>query len=364
MSMNRCLQCLAWLACAVATSAAAQSTYRITELFSSQDGSVQFIRLSESAGLDGQNAFAGLAITVTYSGGTRRWVFPHALPTSSTAHRDVIVGIAPALAFPELGVVPTMFQFTSCCVLTAHPDYVLPQNFLPTDGATVDFAGIDRISYAALPTDGASALFADQHTGPAELPTANCTGPYRCPAEVHPTPTLVAAVEYYDAARDHYFVTASAPDIDALDSGRWPGWQRTGESFAAGAQAATQLGLEYTYDGMPVCRFYIPPADGDSHFLSSSADECSAVQARFPAFQLETQAAFYVASPDPATGRCGVLPGFIDGDIPLRPVFRLWNGRADTNHRYTTRLDLRAAMIQRGWISEGYGPLGVVWCVQ
>ena len=58
------------------------------------------------------------------------------------------------------------------------------------------------------------------------------------------------------------------------------------------------------------------------------------------------------------------MAGFLDGDIALRPVFRLWNGRADTNHRYTTRLDLRATMIDHGWISEGYGPLGVAFCVQ
>ena len=57
------------------------------------------------------------------------------------------------------------------------------------------------------------------------------------------------------------------------------------------------------------------------------------------------------------------MSGFIDGDIQLRPVFRLWDGRADTNHRYTTRLDLHDAMIDQGWISEGYGPLGVAFCV-
>jgi hypothetical protein len=57
------------------------------------------------------------------------------------------------------------------------------------------------------------------------------------------------------------------------------------------------------------------------------------------------------------------MAGFIDGDIPLRPVYRLWNGRADSNHRYTTRLELRDALVEQGWISEGYGPLGAVWCV-
>jgi hypothetical protein len=328
---------------------------------------MQFIRLTETAGLDGQNAFQNLAITVTYRGTERQLVFPNALPTLQTGNRDVIVGIAPLIPVPELGEVPTIFQFTSCCVVQAHPDYVMPANFLPTDGATVDFAGIDRITYAALPVDGASALFADQHVGIAELPRAACPGhpPFGCPPQVHPTPSLVTALEYYNAAHDHYFITASAPDIDALDSGRFAGWQRTGESFPVAAQAAsaTRLGLEYTYYGNPVCRFYIPPLEGDSHFFPSSADECAAVQSRFPDFVLETTSAFRATSPDPATGQCPAMDSLINGDIPLRPVFRLWNGRQDTNHRYTTRLDLRSAMMDRGWISEGYGPLGVVWCV-
>jgi len=355
----------ALFALAGAASVAAQSSYRITELFSNQDGSIQFIRLSETAGLDGVNAFQNLAITVTSRGSTRQWTFPNALPTVQTAHRDIIVGIARKVPFPGLGEVPTIFQFTNCCVVLAHTDFVIPPNFLPTDGATVDFAGFDRITYAALPTDGASALFDDQTVGPAELPGAMCLGslPF-CPSHLHPTPTLINAVEYYDRARGHYFITASAPDIEALDSGRLPGWQRTGESFPVGAHATTRLGLEYTYNGSPVCRFYIPPAAGDSHFFSGSADECAAVQSRYTDFVLETTAAFYATLPDASTGQCGVMPGFVDGDIQLRPVFRLWNGRADTNHRYTTRSDLRAAMIDQGWISEGYGPLGVAFCVQ
>jgi hypothetical protein len=303
---------------------------------------------------------------VTYRGRSRQWLFPDDLPGVETAHRDVIVGIAPTIHQPHLGDVPTFFQFSSCCIRVAHPDYVLPANFLPVDGATVDFAGIDSITYTALPTDGASALFADQTVAIATLPAQATEGPgglVPILADLHPTPTLVTAVEYYNAARDHYFITASAQDIDALDSGDLPGWQRTGESFPVAAGAVTQLNLEYTYYGSPACRFYIPPAQGDSHFFAASGDECAAVQSRFPTLVLESPAAFHVAQPDPATGQCPAMPGFIDGDIPLRPVFRLWDGRADANHRYTTRPELRSAMIDRGWVPEGYGPLGVVWCV-
>ena len=47
---------------------------------------------------------------------------------------------------------------------------------------------------------------------------------------------------------------------------------------------------------------------------------------------------------------------------PAIPVYRLYNNRADVNHRYTTSLSIRSDMIAKGYIREGYGPLGVVMC--
>jgi hypothetical protein len=40
----------------------------------------------------------------------------------------------------------------------------------------------------------------------------------------------------------------------------------------------------------------------------------------------------------------------------------LWNGRADSNHRYTTSLAIKATMIGKGYIAEGYGPDQVTMC--
>jgi hypothetical protein len=51
-----------------------------------------------------------------------------------------------------------------------------------------------------------------------------------CPSQISPTTTRVEAIEYYHPVFDHYFVTASAADIDALDSGRLPGSRRTDEA--------------------------------------------------------------------------------------------------------------------------------------
>ena len=68
----------------------------------------------------------------------------------------------------------------------------------------------------------------------------------------------VQVIEYYNSGQDHYFVSSLQADIQALDSGKFTGWKRTGRSFEAYDAA--------TGNASPVCRFYIPPAQGDSHF--------------------------------------------------------------------------------------------------
>ena len=153
------------------------------------------------------------------------------------------------------------------------------------------------------------------------------------------------AIEYYHAGLDHYFVSAAPSDIHALDAGVLTGWRRTGESFGA----YTTFAEGYR----PVCRFYIPPALGDSHFISASAVECEAVRIRFPQYVSEGPTYMGVALPDPGTGTCA--PGQI-------AVYRVWNARRDSNHRYTTQVAIRDAMVARGGIAEGYGPDAVAMC--
>lgn len=161
-------------------------------------------------------------------------------------------------------------------------------------------------------------------------------------------------VEYYNRALDHYFVTPLPDEVSALDSGRIAGWERTGLGFDAFATAAAG-GLAVS----PVCRFYIPPSHGDSHFLSASPGECASVRMKigtdpnYSGYIEETSAEFYIAVPDGATGAC---------PAGTSPVYRLWNQRADSNHRYTADRATRDAMIARGYAPEGYGPLGVAMC--
>jgi len=155
------------------------------------------------------------------------------------------------------------------------------------------------------------------------------------------------AVEFYDGARDHYFMTADAREIADLDHAIHPGWVRTGESFVVGTPAVR--------DAEDVCRFYGVPAKGlDSHFYSANAGECEAVTRRFAdAWSLEATNVFTVDLPDILNGSC---------PSNTRPVYRLWNARSDSNHRYTIDAAVAAAMVARGYVREGYGTQGVAMC--
>ena len=170
------------------------------------------------------------------------------------------------------------------------------------------------------------------------------------PAPAPPAPTIVEVVEFYHPGLDHYFITAIPQEISDLDSAVHRGWQRTGESFrvyAPGSSGGTGR--------QPVCRAYGDPLAGlDSHFYSVSPEECVATLRGFNrAWLLEASEVFQANPPDVATGAC-VAGG--------APIYRLWNGRTDSNHRYVTSLALRNQMMGQGWLSEGYGANGVAIC--
>jgi hypothetical protein len=154
---------------------------------------------------------------------------------------------------------------------------------------------------------------------------------------------IVSAIEYYEAALDHYFVTAIPAEVAALDGGQFPGWVRTGLSFNVYAAGSGIFGSS------PVCRFYGSPSAGlDSHFYSASILECQQVEQRFPGiWLLESDDVFEVFLPDVNTGQCPAGSG---------PIYRAWNHRADSNHRYTTDLAVLQSMVAKGYIAEGYGP--------
>ena len=165
-----------------------------------------------------------------------------------------------------------------------------------------------------------------------------------------PAVGLVDVIEFYHAGLGHYFMSSDPPEIAGLDTGYFPGWTRTGESFkayATGSSAGATMN--------PVCRYFKWPVGGvTTHFYSANGYECWLVDDLFGAeWVIESDNVFQIDLPDMATGAC---PG---GTVP---VYRLWNGVLPTNHRYTTSLAVRANMIALGWVPEGYGPIGVAMC--
>ena len=162
-------------------------------------------------------------------------------------------------------------------------------------------------------------------------------------------PKVAYAVEYYHAGLDHYFMTADPAEMNALDTGHFTGWQRTGMGFNVFDPAdATPMSL-------PVCRLYGSPAYGlDTHFYSASAAECADTLRNWPAqWTLESSNVFRMALPDMMNGACpaGTLP-----------VFRTWNRRADSNHRYTMDPVVQTGMMNHGGMAEGYGTPPVAMC--
>jgi len=117
--------------------------FRIDQVYSSADSKVQYVMLTESAGFNGENFWAGNRIETTSTGGAKQqFQFPANLPSSATASRSVLVATA---SFAALNLV--------------SPDYTVPDGFIPRAGGKVDYAsGTDEITFTALPTDGATAF--------------------------------------------------------------------------------------------------------------------------------------------------------------------------------------------------------------
>jgi len=160
---------------------------------------------------------------------------------------------------------------------------------------------------------------------------------------------VVPVVEFYNAGLGHYFISTNPAEINDLDTGVHRGWERTGLRFLAYSDPA--LAPAGT---MPVCRFYMRPEVGDSHFYSASPQECAETAARFgDSWIYESPNVFYIQLPDARTGACAA---------GTRPVWRFLN-TYNTNHRYTAEVLVRDDLrLTPGWRAEGYGPDAVIMC--
>ncbi|HEX6944789.1 MAG TPA: hypothetical protein VF196_01245 [Casimicrobiaceae bacterium] len=235
---------------------------------------------------------------------------------------------------------PTSYVWTNCTSTTS------------TCTATSAVAGNRSYSVVASNASGAgpSASVTVAWTAPGTTPTPPPPSPPPGGGETTPPappPPTTPVVEYFHSGFGHYFITSFDADIAALDSGRFQGWSRTGRSFKA---YVSNGGSQRT-----VCRFFTEAfAPKSSHFYTSSSAECNLLRNESRDWKYEADA-FYVESADNPAGSC---------PTGTQAVYRLYNNgqTGAPNHRYTTDPGVRADMMARGWIPEGYGPEGVGFC--
>ncbi|MEO8751105.1 MAG: hypothetical protein ABI624_00340 [Casimicrobiaceae bacterium] len=305
-------------------------TFKIHELYTNADGTIQYIVMHENEGFRGEDLWERHVLTSSHSGrNVLEYTFLYNLPTIQTASMYVLIATQP---FADLGLI--------------KPDYIIPNGFLPTDaGGVLNFADVDAWEYGQLPTDGDNALYANSTAG---LNVArNFNGQFATVKLAPVTTPTTPAVEYYYADWNYYFVTSFPTEIALLDGGAFNGnWKRTGESFS--------VWPESTATSSPACRFFSTSfAPRSSHFYTPFAAECTTVKAN-PDWQYES-VAFHLELAN-ASGLCG------GSTIPLYRLYNKGMGGAP-NHRYTSRLDVFNAMIAAGWDFEGDGNTKVFACV-
>jgi len=298
--------------------------FRIEQIYTNADGSVQFVVMVNGPN-NNENFWSGVMLTATSGQAIQQVAFPTNLPSNTANHRVLIA----TPGFAALGIVA--------------PDYTIPANFLPIGGGTLNYGGVNQITFGPLPVDGVNARLATGAVTP-NLATnfAGATG------SVVPAPAVAIAnaIEYYHAGFDHYFITHHADEAAILDAGvTIKGWTRTGQTFNVYAAAGATTS--------PVCRFYIPPALGNSHFYGRGTTECDGTAKKNPSFTNEDPQFFHVILP--VAGACPA------GTIS---VYRVFSNRPDANHRYMIDRTLRDQMVNdRHWLAEGDGPDLVVMCV-
>ena len=278
-----------------------------------------------------------------------------------------LYGVPEGMSAPLVCSLPPLLQFGSVDVGTTSPlQGVTITNTgtapLALRGSSVDAAAFALVAGCTPQTvlpPGASCTIQMTVTPPAAGPlTARLSvvaddGVYELPLAAsgfdgtEPAPVAVPrgeVIEFYHPMLDHYFITWVTAEIAKLDEGiAIAGWHRTGHAFST--YTVAQGGAS------PVCRYYIPPEFGDSHFFGRDASECSATGQENPGLVLEASAFMYMIPA--AAGTC---------PANSVPVYRVFSDRADANHRYMVDRSERERMVAKGWVAEGDGPDRVVMC--
>ena len=154
---------------------AGSHSWRINEVFSNADGTIQFIELKECCGMNNETGLANKWVSSQTTGNI--FDFPGNLPCSNcTANQHLLLATS---AFAALPGAPA-------------PDYIIPAGFFAINGDTLDYWFYDTFSFGRgeLPTDCINSLYDGGGTGP-NSPTnfAGETGSINacptCPADLN-----------------------------------------------------------------------------------------------------------------------------------------------------------------------------------
>jgi hypothetical protein len=152
---------------------AAFHLFRINEIYSSADGTIQFVEIRESTGSDFESFWQGQTLMSNLGSTVRTFTFPSNLPSTQTASRSVLI------ATPG---------FAAAAGVT--PDFVVPAPFLFPGGGTINYAGVDTVTYGPLPTDGTSSI--DRNGARATATPTNFAGQSGSLAPAPPPPAPVS----------------------------------------------------------------------------------------------------------------------------------------------------------------------------
>ncbi|MCH7798260.1 MAG: hypothetical protein IID28_07410 [Planctomycetes bacterium] len=129
------------------TSLGGSHTWRVTELFSNSDRTVQFIELGECCGFPDETALLNKPV----SSNTNVFILPANLPAGSTANAHILLGTAAYAALPG----------------APAPDHIISQEFFDLVADQIDYSVWDDLPYGPgdLPTNGKDSLNKDPSTG-------------------------------------------------------------------------------------------------------------------------------------------------------------------------------------------------------
>lgn len=161
----RCVQSLpqvlrvAVLLGSLALAGSASATFhlwKIAQIYSNADGSVQFITFTNANNFEDQ--LAGHTLICSNGAGTNVFTFPNRLPSTITANKTFMIG---TFNLATEGTTNLLGQTNLVQVPGAvAPDYIFTNAgpFLLPGTGTINYADVDIMSYIRLPTDGVHSL--------------------------------------------------------------------------------------------------------------------------------------------------------------------------------------------------------------